>query len=77
VRRRFARDDVARVVAAVVACAQATYAFAPAVFGALLQASSDGAARIGHGAGPMLLAVAALQGLAIACFALGRRAPLS
>lgn len=72
-QQEFARDDVARVVAAIVACGQATYAFAPAVFGALLQASSGGAAQIGHGAGTMLLAVAAVQGLAIACFALRPR----
>ena len=72
-QQEFARDDVARVVALIVATAQATYAFAPAVFGALLQASSGGAARIGHGAGALLIAVAAVQLVAIGCFVLGRR----
>jgi len=73
-QQEFARDDVARVVALIVAIAQGTYAFAPAVFGALLQASAGGAARIGHGAGPFLLAVAGVQLLAIGCFAFGRGA---
>ena len=72
-QQEFAHDDVARVVALIIAIAQATYAFAPAVFGALLQASAGGAARIGHGAGPFLLAVAGVQVLAIGCFVLGRR----
>ena len=72
-QQEFARDDVARVIALIVAIAQATYAFAPAVFGALLQASAGGAARIGHGAAVFLLAVAGVQGVAIGCFVLGRR----
>jgi Na+/melibiose symporter-like transporter len=72
-QQEFARDDVARVIALIVAIAQATYAFAPAVFGALLQASSGGAARIGYGVGAFLVAVAAAQLVAIGCFALGRR----
>jgi len=72
-QQEFTRDDVARVVASIVAIAQGTYAFAPAVFGALLQASAGGTARIGHGAGAFLLAVAGVQGLAIGCFVLGRR----
>jgi MFS family permease len=77
-QQEFARDDVARVVALIVAIAQATYAFAPALFGALLQASSGGAARIGHGAGAFLATVAAVQLLAIGCFVMGsghRRQP--
>ena len=73
-QQEFARDDVARVVALIVAIAQATYAFAPAVFGTLLQASSGGVARIGQGTGLFLLAVAGVQVLAIGCFLFGRRA---
>jgi hypothetical protein len=73
-QQEFARDDVARVIALIVAIAQATYAFAPAVFGALLQASGGGAARIGlgHGVGAFLGAVAIVQLAAIGCFLLGR-----
>ncbi|MFI4930474.1 MAG: MFS transporter [Burkholderiales bacterium] len=72
-QQEFARDDVARVVALIVATAQATYAFAPALFGALLQASGGGAAHIGHNVGALLVAVACLQMVAIACFVRGRR----
>jgi len=72
-QQEFARDEVARVVALIVAIAQATYAFAPALFGALLQASAGGAARIGQGAGALLAAVALVQALAILCFLAGRR----
>jgi len=69
----FAAHDVARVVALIVAIAQATYAFAPALFGALLTFTSDGAARIGHGAGALLGAVACVQALAAVCFLVGLR----
>src|SRR5262249_29057784 len=72
-QQEFAARDVPRVVALIVATAQATYAFAPAVLGALLQAGSGGDARIGQGAGPLLVAVAAVQVMAIVCFALPRR----
>ena len=70
-QQEFAARDVARVVAAIVAFAQGTYAFAPAAFGALLQAG--GAAHIGRGTAPFLLAVAALQLAAIGCLVAGRR----
>jgi len=69
-QQEFAQADVPRAVALMVAIAQATYAFAPALFGVLLQAS--GAARIGDGATAFLAAVAGVQGLAMACF-LARR----
>jgi len=69
----FAPGDVQRVVALIVALAQATYAFAPALFGALLVASGGAAPRIGQGAGALLIAVAAVQGLAIVCFVAGKR----
>ncbi|HEX6018506.1 MAG TPA: MFS transporter [Burkholderiaceae bacterium] len=71
-QQEFERGDVPRVVALIVAIAQATYAFAPALFGALLQAT--GTVRLGADAFAFLVAVAAAQALAIACFALGRRA---
>ncbi|HEU5293368.1 MAG TPA: MFS transporter [Burkholderiaceae bacterium] len=70
-QQEFARVDVARVVALIVAIAQATYAFAPALFGALLQAG--GAVRVGEGASMFFAAVALVQLLAIACLLLGRR----
>ena len=70
-QQEFARAEVPRVVALIVALAQATYAFAPAAFGALLQAS--GAVGIGEGAGIFLAAVAVAQVLAITCFLAGRR----
>jgi len=69
----FARDDVQRVVALIVAIAQGTYAFAPALFGALLVATGGAAPRIGDGASVLLLAVMAVQLIAIACFVAGRR----
>ena len=69
-QQEFAQADVPRAVALMVAIAQATYAFAPALFGVLLQAS--GAARIGDGATAFLAAVAGVQGLAMACFLAGR-----
>jgi hypothetical protein len=69
----FASADVQRVVALIVAMAQATYAFAPALFGALLVATGGAAPRIGQGARALLLAVVAVQGLTIVCFLAGRR----
>lgn len=69
----FAAPDVARAIALIVAMAQATYAFAPAVFGALLTLTGDGTARIGHGASALLGAVACVQALAALCFLVGSR----
>ena len=69
----FPRADVQRVVALVVAIAQATYAFAPALFGALLVATGGMAPRIGQGDAALLLVVAAVQGLAIVCLLAGKR----
>ena len=69
----FAKDDVLRVVALIVAIAQAGYAFAPAAFG-LIRALQPGAARDAVTAAPNLfLAAALIQGLAIAAFLAGRR----
>ncbi|HEV7286403.1 MAG TPA: MFS transporter [Kaistia sp.] len=64
----FARDDVARVVALIVAVGQAGYAFAPAAFGALRalpEPAGDGTA--------VFAATAAIQALAIAVFLAGSR----
>lgn len=69
----FAAQDVPRVVALIVALAQGTYAFAPAVFGALLAATGGTGPRIGAGAGALLGAVAMVQALAVVCFLRGRR----
>jgi MFS family permease len=60
----FAKEDVPRVVALIIAIAQATYAFAPAVFGFVRELSRETA-----GAAPWMFAFAALiQVMAIAAF---------
>jgi MFS family permease len=60
----FAREDVPRVVALIIAIAQATYAFAPAVFGFVRELTRETA-----GAAPWVFALAALiQVIAIAVF---------
>ena len=69
----FTKEDVPRVVALSVAMGQATYAFAPAVFGAVLAVSSAGAARIGSGAAWFLVAAGFVQLVAIGFFLAGRR----
>jgi MFS family permease len=69
----FAKDDVARVVALIVAIAQGSYAFAPAVFG-LIRESAPHASAAAEGAAPHLFIAAALvQALAIGAFLVGRR----
>jgi len=70
-QQEFAPPDVPRVVALVVATAQGTYAFAPVLFGALLQAS--GAVRVGAGSTAFFATVALLQALALACILAGHR----
>jgi hypothetical protein len=62
----FAPADVPRVVAAIVACGQATYAFAPVSFGVLR-------ALCGDAGGAVLLATALVQALAIAAFLAARK----
>jgi hypothetical protein len=65
----FVKEDVGRAVALVVAIAQGSYAFAPAVLG-LIRAVTQSA----PGDAPWFFAAAALaQGLAIAAFLAGRR----
>jgi MFS transporter len=69
----FVKDDVPRVVALIVAMAQAAYAFAPAAFG-LIREFAPGATGVAPGAAPNLFVAAALvQGLAIGAFLAGRR----
>jgi hypothetical protein len=70
----FNKADVPRVVALIVATAQATYAFAPALFGALLALTAGGAAAsVGSGSQVFFAAVALVQVAAIGCFVLGAR----
>ncbi|MBL8691792.1 MAG: MFS transporter [Rhodospirillaceae bacterium] len=62
----FAREDVGRVVALIVAIGQGTYAFAPAAFGLVRELLPS----------PVLfMLAAAIQGLAIAALFAGRRRP--
>ncbi|HXL12807.1 MAG TPA: MFS transporter [Bradyrhizobium sp.] len=69
----FTKEDVSRVVPLIIAIGQATYAFAPAVFGLIRQLGPN----IGEappGAAPSLFIVAvAVEALAIAAFLAGRR----
>jgi len=71
-QQEFAAGEVPRVVALIVATAQATYAFAPALLGALLAATGGTAPSVGHGTVPLLVATAGVQVLAIGCFLAGR-----
>jgi hypothetical protein len=69
----FVKDDVARVVALIVAIAQAAFAFAPATFG-LVREIAPQASEAPAGAAPFVFSLAALfQMLAIAAFLGGRR----
>jgi hypothetical protein len=66
----FVREEVVRVVALIVGISQATYAFAPALFGLIREYAPAAAAP---GAAPYLFAAAALaQTLAIGAFLAGR-----
>ena len=69
----FVKDVVPRVVALIVAMGQTTYAFAPAVFGFVLSASAAGIPHFGTDTSAFLLAVAAVQVIAILSFLAGRR----
>ena len=69
----FAREDVPRVVPLIIAIGQATYAFAPAVFG-LIRELAPNAGAVSAGAAPYVFcAAAAIQVAAILAFAAGRR----
>jgi uncharacterized membrane protein len=68
----FVEGDVGRVVAIIVAVAQGTYAFAPAVFG-LIRDFAPPAANAAAGAAPgVFVAAAMVQGLAIGALLAGR-----
>jgi MFS family permease len=68
----FVKEDVPRVVALIIAIAQATYAFAPAVFGLIREFAPAG--HEAAGAAPWVFAAAALiQAMAIAAFLSARR----
>ena len=69
----FANDDCPRVVALIVAIAQAGYAFAPAAFGLIREFQSVAAGVAPSAAPNLFVAAALLQGLAIAAFLAGRR----
>ncbi len=67
----FARDDVARVVALIVAIAQGAYAFAPAAFGLVREIT---VAPVHDPAAPyVFVSAAVLQLLAIGALLIGRR----
>jgi hypothetical protein len=68
----FARDDVQRVVSSIIAFGQATYAFAPAVFGVLRSVPPGTLGLPVPGVTLMFVAAAIVQLLAIACFLGGR-----
>jgi MFS family permease len=69
----FVGDDVPRVVALIVAISQATYAFAPVVFGVIREFTPH-PAGVDSGTAPRLFIVAGMvQGLAICAFLAGRR----
>ena len=67
----FAKEDVSRVVALIVALAQASYAFAPAGLGFVLSTSAAGGPHLGTDTSAFLLAVAAVQLMAILSFLAG------
>jgi MFS family permease len=69
----FVKDDVARVVALIVAISQSAYAFAPAAFG-LIREMGPQATNAPMGAAPYFFVVAVfVQALAIAALLAGRR----
>ena len=66
------KDDVARVVALVVAIGQATYAFAPVTFGLVRVAFVQDAEAVDSAAPMVFAAAAAIQVLAVVAFLTGR-----
>ena len=70
----FVREDAARVVPMIVATGQATYAFAPAAFGVVLEISAVPAPAANGHAPLYFICVGIVQALAIACFLVGRKA---
>lgn len=74
-QKEFAREDVQRVVSLIVAIGQATYAFAPAGFGLLRSFAPYLLGFPAAGTAALFVAAALFQGLAIACFLMGRQRP--
>ena len=68
----FAKEDVQRVVSQIVAAAQASYAFAPAAFGAIRALSPPASATAPEHATLFFAVAASVQLAAIGCFMLGR-----
>ena len=69
----FAEADVQRAVSLMVACAQTTYAFAPAAFGLARVFDPGGISWLPAGAAGVFVLAAAAQVLAIICMLAGRR----
>lgn len=69
----FTKEDVPRVVALIVGIAQATYAFAPAVFSVLLAVSAGNDAHFGRETDAFFVGAAILQAAAITCFLAERK----
>ena len=69
----FAAEDVQRVVALIVAIAQGSYAFAPAIFGMLLYSGQPGPSSGGGQATPWFAAAIVIQIGAAALLLAGRR----
>lgn len=69
----FAKEEVQRIVSLIVAISQASYAFAPAAFGAIRSFGWNGIGAGRENATLFYLFAASIQLAAIACFMLGRR----
>ncbi len=69
----FAREDVGRVVALIVAIAQGTYSFAPATFGLIREFAAPASGMAAGTVPSFYFAAALMQGLAICSFLAGRR----
>jgi len=70
----FVKDEVLRVVALIVAISQASYAFAPAIFGLIRELTPPVAGASAGTAPGVFIAAALCQALAIAAMLAGRNA---
>ena len=68
----FVKEDVPRVVALIVAIAQGTYAFAPAVFGLIRELTATMAHAEPAAAPYVFVTAATIQALCIGVFLIGR-----
>jgi hypothetical protein len=68
----FSAKDVSRVVALIVAIGQATYAFAPAVFGVIRELAPPWGSSSAAAAPWLFLTAALIQSLAVVAFFIGR-----